>query len=198
MLLLAAAIIAMVLMSALAESPARVEAATLTLSSLGNTGAGTLRQTITDANPGDTINFSVTETITLSSSRLTVLDDLTIAGPGASSFTISGNNSSLVFLTAIGTVAISGCTLTNVNGGGGHGGGGENQGTLRLNYVAVSNSVARLGRGVFNGGTTNRTDRTPIILQFSVRSLGSATTGEDIAHSRHRDDVRPANSTGSP
>jgi len=121
---------------------------------------------------------------------LTVLDDLTITDPGTSSLTISGNNSSVVFLTAIGTVAISGLTLTNVNGGGGHGGGVENQSTLRLNYVAVSNSVARLGRGVFNGGTTNRTDprRTPIILQLNVRSLGSATTAEDIAHSRHRDD----------
>ena len=121
---------------------------------------------------------------------MTVLDDLTITGPGTSSLTISGNNSSVVFLTAIGTVAISGCTLTNVNGGGGHGGGVENQGSLRLNYVAVSNSVARLGRGIFNVGTTNRTDRhrTPIILQLSVRSLGSATTAKDIAHARHRDD----------
>ena len=152
-LLLAAAIIALVLMPVLAGSPDAIEAATVTVTSLGDTGAGTLRQAITDANPGDTIDFSVTGTITLSSGRLTVLDNLTITGPGGSSLTISGNNSSGVFLTAIGTVAISGLTLTNGNGGGGQGGGVENQGTLTLTDVVVSNSVARLGSGIFNGGT---------------------------------------------
>ena len=147
-------------MSVLAGPPNTVEAATLTVTSLGDTGAGTLRQAITDASPDDTIDFSVTGTITLSSGRLTVIKDLTITGPGASSLTISGNNSSGVFLTAIGTVAISGLTLTNGNVGGGQGGGVENQGPLTLTDVVVSNSVARLGGGIFNDGTLTLTRTT--------------------------------------
>ena len=72
-ILLAAAIIALVLMPVLAGSPATVEAATITVTSLDDTGAGTLRQAIIDANSGDTIDFSVTGTITLLSGRLLVL-----------------------------------------------------------------------------------------------------------------------------
>jgi len=159
-LLLAAATIALVLMSVLAGSPPTIEAATVTVISLGDTGAGTLRQAIVDANPGDTIDFSVTGTITLSSGRLIVLENLTITGPGASSLTIYGNNSSGVILTAIGTVAISGLTLTNGNVGVGQGGGVENQGTLTLTDVVVSNNVARLGGGIFNSGTLTLTRTT--------------------------------------
>jgi hypothetical protein len=143
-----------------AGSPPTIEAATVTVISLGDTGAGTLRQAIVDANPGDTIDFSVTGTITLSSGRLIVLENLTITGPGASSLTIYGNNSSGVILTAIGTVAISRLTLTNGNVGVGQGGGAENQGTLTLTDVVVSNNVARLGGGIFNSGTLTLTRTT--------------------------------------
>jgi hypothetical protein len=151
--LLAAAIVALVLMSILAGPPGTVEAALTSVTSLGDSGAGTLRQVIGDANAGDTINFAVSGTITLASGSLWIDKDMTIGAPGASNLTISGNDSSNIFLTSGGTAFISGLTLTDGNAGVGVRGAINNQGTLTLTDVVASNSVARLGGGIYNGGT---------------------------------------------
>ena len=52
---------------ALVVGTAVTQAATLTVTNLSDRGAGSLRQAIADAASGDTINFSVTGTITLTS-----------------------------------------------------------------------------------------------------------------------------------
>ncbi len=57
-------------------------AATLTVTNLNDSGAGSLRQAVIDAASGDTINFSVTGTITLTSAQISINKDLTITGPG--------------------------------------------------------------------------------------------------------------------
>lgn len=72
--------------------------ATFTVTNTNDSGAGSLRQAILDANAAageDTIDFDsgVTGTITLTSGMLTVTDDLIISGPGALNLTISGDNS---------------------------------------------------------------------------------------------------------
>ena len=71
-------------------------AATITVTNLNDSGSGSLRQSIADATPGDTINFSVTGIITLASGELNIDKDLTIEGPGVNKLSISGNNSSRV------------------------------------------------------------------------------------------------------
>jgi hypothetical protein len=55
---------------------------TLTVVNLDDSGPGSLRQAIADATPGDTIDFAVTGTITLTSGELVITNDLTISGPG--------------------------------------------------------------------------------------------------------------------
>jgi len=92
-----------------AASPAH--GATLTVTSSADSGAGSLRQAIADAAPGDTIDFAVTGTTTLTSGQLGVAKSLTVAGPGASNLTISGNNSNRVFSIISGTVTIAGLSL---------------------------------------------------------------------------------------
>src|SRR6476646_4442975 len=54
-----------------------------TVTSLGDNGAGTLRDTIAASASGDTINFAVTGTISLTTAELVVANNLTITGPGA-------------------------------------------------------------------------------------------------------------------
>jgi LPXTG-motif cell wall-anchored protein len=76
-------------------SVAPVGAATLTVTTLSDSGAGSLRQAIVDANASagaDTIVFDagLTGTITLSSNLPNISDPLTITGPGEDDLVIDG------------------------------------------------------------------------------------------------------------
>jgi hypothetical protein len=72
-----------------AAAPA--QAATITVTTTADSGAGSLRQAISDAAPGDTITFALPNpsTITLNQ-QLVIAKNLTIQGPGAAALTISG------------------------------------------------------------------------------------------------------------
>ncbi|MEJ2685420.1 MAG: right-handed parallel beta-helix repeat-containing protein [Candidatus Sulfobium sp.] len=133
-------------------------AATITVSNTNDSGAGSLRQAVIDAASGDTINFAVTGTIVLTSGDIYIDKELTIAGPGAASLAISGNQSSSVFNTALtGTVRISGITLRDaVNAI-------SNGSDLVLNNVVIENNSGSIGSGInscFNGSTLTVTNST--------------------------------------
>jgi len=147
-------------------------AATLTVTNLNDSGAGSLRDRVAAASPGETISFSVTGTITLTKGEIILDKNLSIAGPGAGSVSISGNNSSRVFsVSNNSTVSISGVTVKNgrnagANGSpgstppGGGGGGGAGLGgnivvasgsSLTINSSVIASGEARGGNGA-NGG----------------------------------------------
>src|SRR5438067_1633124 len=67
---------------------------TLTVLNLGDGGPGSLRAAVAAANPGDTIDFAVSGTLTLTTGEIAVTKDLTITGPGAGVLSISGNDAS--------------------------------------------------------------------------------------------------------
>jgi hypothetical protein len=79
-------------------------------------GPGSLRQAILDANAApdlDTIVFAdAVHKITLTSGELAITNNLNIAGSGAESLTISGNNVSRIFDITSGAVNITGLTIT--------------------------------------------------------------------------------------
>jgi hypothetical protein len=77
-----------------------VSAATFTVSNLADSGPGSLRQAVLDANAAagpDDITFTVVGTITLTSGQITITDPLVIHGPGAGALTVSGNDLSRIF-----------------------------------------------------------------------------------------------------
>ncbi|MFO0844182.1 MAG: hypothetical protein U0797_17565 [Gemmataceae bacterium] len=123
-----------------------------TVSTLADSGNGSLRQAVLDANGhagADTIRFTVSGTIALTTGQLGVTDALTVQGPGAGRLAVSGSDASRVFHIAGGVAAtISGLTITRGRADQSSpavpstGGGVLNQGTLTLANVVVSNNRA--------------------------------------------------------
>jgi CSLREA domain-containing protein len=96
-------------------------ATTRTVTSLGDGGAGTLRDAVQASDNGDTINFSVTGTISLTSGQLLLTKNMTITGPGANLLEVTRGspNDARIFELDSNTVTISGLALTNGFVGGG-------------------------------------------------------------------------------
>jgi hypothetical protein len=132
---------------------------TLTVTSLADSGPGTLRDMISAASCGQTITFvaGLSGTVVLTTA-IGIGRDMAIIGPGAANLTISGSNSTTV-LSVGATASISGLTITGgFEGGFPVGGAGVgNGGNLTLsNCVITGNSDQGWGaRGgaIYNYGT---------------------------------------------
>ena len=132
---------------------------TFTVTNTNDSGAGSLRQAVHEANyaPGSEIDFdpSLTGAIVLTSGELDVTNIMTIVGPGADMLAVSGDNASRVFdISQSVAVAISGLTIEDGNVAAGSGGGVFNSGDLTLTSSIVStNSSSVSGGGIDNVGT---------------------------------------------
>jgi hypothetical protein len=161
---MAAALAASVVIAAVVlASPAW--AATYTVTNNADSGAGSLRQAMIDANAttgvADTINFDLgsAATITLTSSLPLITDGtgLTIDG-GSADITISGDNKYQVFNVDFGKLALN--NLTVADGGGLRGNGISNlSGTVTLSNSTISGNSSS---GIFNynGGTLTLSNST--------------------------------------
>ncbi len=135
----------------------------VTVTNTNDSGSGSLRQALADANDGDTINFAIAGTIGLTSGELLVSRSITISGPGATNLGVNANAKSRVFHIAPGkTVAISAITITNgyannqpvLDGGGIY----NDHATLTVDNCTISNNSAfRDGGGVHNAGAATMT-----------------------------------------
>jgi hypothetical protein len=92
----------------------------LTVTDAGDSGPGTLRDTIAAAAPGDTVNFDPSlegQVITLTSGEITLPKNVSIEGPGSDQLTITASSQSRIFeITDVGAqaaVSISGLTLND-------------------------------------------------------------------------------------
>jgi hypothetical protein len=74
-----------------------LRADTITVTNTNDSGAGSLRQALADANDGDTITFAVSGTIGLTSGELLVDKSITISGPGVDNLAVDSNAKSRVF-----------------------------------------------------------------------------------------------------
>jgi hypothetical protein len=138
----------------------------LTVSSLADSGLGTLRCAVLTANAGShsdkfTISFGVTGTIDLQTPLPDLNNTIAIQGPGATSLTIE-RAAGASFASAIVTVdagqraSLAGLTIAH-----GSTGGIENDGTLTVANCAVVNNSSFFGGGINNiGGTLTVSDST--------------------------------------
>lgn len=156
------------LLMALAFAPS-LAAATLTVSNLNDSGPGSLRDAITQANTvtgNDTIVFGagVTGTIALSSSLPQVLQgggSIDIQGPGRALLTISGANAVRIIDTQLASVlAMSKLTLSGgrapLSGSDAEGGAIYSRGTLILFDVHITNCQANGANSAGGSGGSGR------------------------------------------
>src|SRR2546422_6001502 len=125
-------------------------AATTTVTSAADSGPGSLREAISNAAPDETIGFSITGTITLTSAELLINKSLIISNQSASSLTIQrsaagGTPNFRIFNIQAGTNTISGLTVSNGHADVGGGINNDNA-TLTLNdCILVGNTAAQAG-----------------------------------------------------
>jgi hypothetical protein len=166
-------------------------AATLTVTSVADDGAGSLRRSITDANAGDTIAFALTgaATITLTSGELTIGKDLTIDGSNAagngSAVTISGNHVSRAFFVTYNTTAnlrnlrVSDCRVTSGSGGAIF---AQNFAKVTMQNVALANNaVSGHGGALYlDYGATASMDRVILSANSAEVDGGGVFCGGDV------------------
>ena len=148
-----------------------VSATTLTVTSTADSGAGSLRQIIAAAAPGDTITFNASlngQTIYLLS-EIVVANNLTITGPGMDLLTISGNTTNRIFNITATTVSISGLTFASGNSGSSDGGAILSGGALNISAARFRNNAGA------TGGAINVTGASTLMVADSVFDSNSAS-----------------------
>ncbi|MFN6441614.1 MAG: Calx-beta domain-containing protein [Nostoc sp. DedSLP01] len=143
----------------------KVDYTTYTVTNTNDSGVGSLRQAIINANndPGiETIIFDTNgvfgdatpDTITLTSGELNVTQGITIQGTGANKLTISGNNTSRIF-NASASLSIDGLKITGGNAGNNNGGAIYSTSSVTLSNSIISNNIANLsGGGIYSNSVT--------------------------------------------
>jgi hypothetical protein len=110
-------------------STVSLTAAVLTVTSLADSGSGSLRDQIAASSPGDTIQFAVSGRIPLGSA-INISHSLSVQGPGPSALVVDADHVDRVFVTSgASTNFISGMTISNgfvVGAAGADGGIGQN------------------------------------------------------------------------
>jgi hypothetical protein len=146
-------------------------ATTIIVNNTNDSGPGSLRQALLDANDGDTIDATgISGVITLITGELLVDKSVTMNGAGADVLAVDGNASGRVFQIGTGeTVTISDLTIRN-----GHddtiGGGIDNEvgATLTITNSTLSGNMAGSvgnpsvqGGGICNSGTLTIVNQCP-------------------------------------
>jgi hypothetical protein len=171
---------------------------TLTVTNLNDSGVGSLRYELAQAQNGDVITFAkgLQGTITLTSGEFQVAHSVTVQGPGANLLSVSGDDTSRVFEILGGASAfVTGLTVTggvaNPEGSGslvGVGGGiavDRGAALVLLDSTVTGNTanaasatggtsgvVSGSGGGIYNAGTLTLFDD---LIQGNTANTGSAT-----------------------
>jgi predicted outer membrane repeat protein len=158
---------------ALLLAPQAGAATTYTVTNTLDSGAGSLRQAVDDANNNagaDIIVFdaSAAGTITLTTGEIAIRDAVSITGLGAVNSIISGNNNSRIFYiydrAASLTVSISGLTMTDGSTGDAGGAILSNGNDLTLSSVVITGNEAEYrGGGVYFNDSEGRNPSFTII-----------------------------------
>ncbi len=147
---------------------------TIPVSNINDSGAGSLRQAILDANASagdDLIEITAVGTLILQSPLPTITESVTIQGPGTTLFKVDGQNLYRVFDIGIIPVTIADLTVQqgNITGNDANGGGIRSGKSLMLSNIHVlSNTAQSHGGGLYATGSLTMSNT----LFQNNRSLG--------------------------
>jgi predicted outer membrane repeat protein len=164
---------------------------TFTVLNLADSGVGSLRQAISDANAlagADAIDFApaLRGTIALTGGQLEITDHLTIEGPGTEHLIISGQDASRVFAIGGSTtnVVMEGVTIAHgrASGAGVVLGGGmlNDGGVVTLSHVTFRDNTAAAGTdpaAVGVGGAIASTGSSAVLAVDHTTFTGNRATG---------------------
>jgi predicted outer membrane repeat protein len=135
-------------------SLAIVAQAQITVTNNNDSGAGSLRDAVATAAPGQTIDFSTAGPIVLTSGEILIDKDLTI--DGGAGITISGNLNSRIFNITAGITTIKNLNFVGGAAGGGFGGAIRCVSFLNALNCNFQENTAEAGGAVSSGlGTLN-------------------------------------------
>jgi len=167
-----------------------LQANVLTVTSLADSGSGSLRDLVAASASGDTIQFAVTGRIQLNSA-ISIPHTLYVYGPGASALVVDANHVDRAFVTGGDPVLLSGMTITNgyvagtagLDGGNGQNGtaGGSAYGGAILNnsnstWLEISNCW--ITHNVVQGGPGGRGGDNPFGDIFTPGNGGDGGLAE--------------------
>jgi len=156
----------------------------ITVTNTNDSGPGSLRQALVNANDGDRITFAVTGTIGLTSGELVIDKSITISGPGPNTLTVSRSSNTQFRICHVmpdHTVTIQGLTIS---GGYAHfdfaGGILNDHATLILTNCAVATNEGNYGGGgVYNDGSNGSAALT--IANSTISGNSSSSPGGGYA-----------------
>jgi hypothetical protein len=149
------------------------DATIIIVSNTNDSGPGSLRQALVNANDGDTIDATgVSGVITLTGGELLVDKSVTINGAAADVLAIDGNALGRVFFIALGEVVIiSGLTIRNGHAGT-TGGGIDNENDSSVTIIDCSIS-GKTATGLVAPASISGHCRSPIVRSAVTRLLFS-------------------------
>jgi len=162
----------------------------ITVANTNDSGPGSLRQALADANDGDTIAFDPAlkgQTVTLTSGELLINKNITISGPGANLLAVSRAAKAafrIFHVTPDHTVTIEGLMISNGSVLNGFGGGILNdQSALTMDSCALTGNSALgqqgFGGGIFSNGS-GAGGAASLTITNSALSENAATNGGAI------------------
>ncbi|MEH2115632.1 Calx-beta domain-containing protein [Nostoc sp.] len=181
----------------------KVDGTIYIVTNTNDSGAGSLRQAIINANndPGiETIIFDPTgifgdatpDTITLTSGELNVTQAVIIQGTGANKLTISGNNTSRVF-NASASLSIDGLNITGGNAA--NGGGIYSTSSITLSNSSISgNTASTSGGGIYSSSSVTLSNS--IISSNTANSNGGGIYSSNATISNSTFSSNTANNNG--
>lgn len=160
---------------------ASTHAATVVVTNLNDSGAGSLRQAIISAGSGDTIEFAVRGTITLTGGSITIAtQNLTIKGPGAEHLTIAGGGSQIFNIaTGAGVTTIQYVKLTNGVGNNGGAIAVSSGGLNLLDSVITNSSATNFGGAIYQGNGAGVINVYRSELSNNSAAYGGAVCSDD-------------------